>query len=213
MWLSEIINQSLCDKFYTKKYIYEDDEVEQTSHPSETMDEILNRLSIQRPSPPETMDDILKRLSIQQPSPINHTPTQQTPPTPPINHTPAQPSPTPPINHTPAQPSPTPPINHTPAQPSPTPPINHTPVPNQSPTPPINHTPAPNQSPTQQSTAPTQQVLNKMQPNHVAMAVQNVGQAASQFVQQNPLAAGAIGATAAIGTGLMAKKAIQNSRQ
>jgi hypothetical protein len=23
MWLSEIINQSLCDKFYTKKYIYE----------------------------------------------------------------------------------------------------------------------------------------------------------------------------------------------
>jgi hypothetical protein len=23
MWLSEIINQTLCDKFYTKKYIYE----------------------------------------------------------------------------------------------------------------------------------------------------------------------------------------------
>jgi hypothetical protein len=150
MWLSEIINQSLCDKFYTKKYIYEDDEIDQPApdHPSESMDEILNRFSIQQPSP----------------TPINHPPTQPSPP-------PTQPTPT--------QPSPPTPINHTPTQPAP---IN-------------------------------QQVLNKMQPNHVAMATQQFGQAASQFVQQNPLAAGAIGATAAIGTGLMAKKAIQNSRQ
>jgi hypothetical protein len=136
MWLSEIINQTLCDKFYTKKYIYEDDEIDQPA-----------------PEHPETPD---------------HTPAQQTPPTP-INYPSAQPSPPP--NQPPAQP---------PAQQPP--PIN-------------------------------QQVLNKMQPNHVAMATQQFGQAASQFVQQNPLAAGAIGATAAIGTGLMAKKAIQNSRQ
>jgi hypothetical protein len=141
MWLSEIINQTLCDKFYTKKYIYEFDEMDH---------------------------DAL----VDQPT---HLPIQQTPPTT-LNQPP------PPINHPPVQPSPTPPINQPLVQPSPTPPIN-------------------------------QQVLNKMQPNHVAMATQQFGQAASQFVQQNPLAAGAIGATAAIGTGLMAKKAIQNSRQ
>jgi hypothetical protein len=134
MWLSEIINQTLCDKFYTKKYIYEFDEMDH---------------------------DAL----VDQPT---HLPIQQTPPTT-LNQPP------PPINHPPVQPSPPP------TQPPPAP-IN-------------------------------QQVLNKMQPNHVAMATQQFGQAASQFVQQNPLAAGAIGATAAIGTGLMAKKAIQNSRQ
>jgi hypothetical protein len=127
MWLSEIINQTLCDKFYTKKYIYEFDEMDH---------------------------DAL----VDQPA---HPPIQQTPPTT--------------LNQPPAQPSPVPPTQQPP-------PIN-------------------------------QQVLNKMQPNHVAMATQQFGQAASQFVQQNPLAAGAIGATAAIGTGLMAKKAIQNSRQ
>jgi hypothetical protein len=127
MWLSEIINQTLCDKFYTKKYIYEFDEMDH---------------------------DAL----VDQPA---HPPIQQTPPTT--------------LNQPPAQPSPVPPAQQPP-------PIN-------------------------------QQVLNKMQPNHVAMATQQFGQAASQFVQQNPLAAGAIGATAAIGTGLMAKKAIQNSRQ
>jgi FtsZ-interacting cell division protein YlmF len=132
MWLSEIINQTLCDKFYTKKYIYEDDEVNQpdTENPSE--------------------------------SPIQQPPDQQHP------------------------------------------------APNQ---PPAQQHPAPNQPPVQQPPPINQQVLNKMQPNHVAMATQQFGQAASQFVQQNPLAAGAIGATAAIGTGLMAKKAIQNSRQ
>jgi hypothetical protein len=127
MWLSEIINQTLCDKFYTKKYIYEFDEMDH---------------------------DAL----VDQPA---HPPIQQTPPTT--------------LNQPPVQPSPVPPAQQPP-------PIN-------------------------------QQVLNKMQPNHVAMATQQFGQAASQFVQQNPLAAGAIGATAAIGTGLMAKKAIQNSRQ
>jgi FtsZ-interacting cell division protein YlmF len=129
MWLSEIINQSLCDKLYTKKYIYEDDEGDQpdTEYPSEYT-----------PNNPE------------------NPPAQQ---------------------------------------------------------PPAQQHPAPNQPPAQQSPPINQQVLNKMQPDHVAMATQHFGQAASQFVQQNPLAAGAIGATAAIGTGLMAKKAIQNSRQ
>jgi FtsZ-interacting cell division protein YlmF len=143
MWLSEIINQTLCDKFYTKKYIYEDDEVNQpdTENPSEYI-----------PNNPE------------------HPPAQQPP---------AQQHPAP--NQPPAQ---QPPAQQPPAQP-----------------------------PAQQPAPINQQVLNKMQPNHVAMATQQFGQAASQFVQQNPLAAGAIGATAAIGTGLMAKKAIQNSRQ
>jgi hypothetical protein len=142
MWLSEIINQSLCDKFYTKKYIYEFDEMDHNA-------------------------------LVDQPE---HPPIQQSTPTT-LNQPPAQ-QPPPPINQPPVQ-QPPPPINQ--------PPINQ---------PPIN-----------------QQVLNKMQPDHVAMATQHFGQAASQFVQQNPLAAGAIGATAAIGTGLMAKKAIQNSRQ
>jgi outer membrane biosynthesis protein TonB len=140
MWLSEIINQTLCDKFYTKKYIYEDDEVNQpdnTENPSE--------------------------------SPAQQPPAQQ-----------------PPAQQPPAQ---QPPAQQPPVQ-----------------QPPVQQPPAPNQT-------SAQQVLNKMQPDHVAMATQHFGQAASQFVQQNPLAAGAIGATAAIGTGLMAKKAIQNSRQ
>jgi hypothetical protein len=100
MWLSEIINQSLCDKFYTKKYIYEFDEMDH---------------------------DAL----VDQPA---HPPIQQSPP------------------------------------------IN-------------------------------QQVLNKMQPNYVAMATQQFGQSTSQFAQQNPLAAGSIGA------GIMAKRAMQNNRQ
>jgi hypothetical protein len=124
MWLSEIINQSLCDKFYTKKYIYEFDEMDHDA-------------LVDQPAHPP----------IQQSSPTN-------------------------LNPPPAQPTAQPPAQQPP-------PIN-------------------------------QQVLNKMQPNHVAMATQQFGQAASQFVQQNPLAAGAIGATAAIGTGIMAKKAIQN---
>jgi len=126
MWLSEIINQSLYDKFYTKKYIYEFDEMDH--------DALVNQ-------------------------PI-HPPIQQTPP---IT-----------LNH-PVQP---PPVH---------PPVQHPPI--------------------------HQQVLNNMQPNHIATAAQHFGQATSQFIQQNPLAAGAIGASAAIGTGLMAKKAIQNSRQ
>jgi hypothetical protein len=105
MWLSEIINQTLCDKFYTKKYIYEFDEMDH---------------------------DAL----VDQPE---HPPIQQTPPTA---------------------------LNQPPAQP------------------------------------PAQQVLNKMQPNHVAMATQQFGQSTSQFAQQNPLAAGSIGA------GIMAKRAM-----
>jgi hypothetical protein len=121
MWLSNIINQSLCDKFYTKKYIYEFDEMDHNA-------------------------------PVDQPA---HPPIQQTLPTT----------------------------------------LNQPPI---------------NQFTAQQSPSLNQQVLNKMQPDHIAMATQQFGQAASQFVQQNPLAAGAIGATAAIGTGLMAKRAIQN---
>jgi hypothetical protein len=111
MWLSEIINQSLCDKFYTKKYIYEFDEMDH---------------------------DAL----VDQPA---HPPIQQSSPT--------------------------------------------------------NLNPAPAQQPSAQQPPPiNQQVLNKMQPNHVATFTQ-------QFGQQNPLAAGAIGA------GIMAKQAMQNNRQ
>jgi len=46
--------------------------------------------------------------------------------------------------------------------------------------------------------------------NHAASAIEHLGRATGQFVQQNPLAAGAIGTAGAIGAGIMAKRAMQN---
>jgi ElaB/YqjD/DUF883 family membrane-anchored ribosome-binding protein len=65
--------------------------------------------------------------------------------------------------------------------------------------------------PQSQPTAP--QASANQDENHAASAIKNVGLATSQFVQQNPLAAGAIGASGAIGAGIMAKRAMQNNRQ
>jgi ElaB/YqjD/DUF883 family membrane-anchored ribosome-binding protein len=77
---------------------------------------------------------------------------------------------------------------------------------------PQSQAPAAPQSQSQsQSTAP--QASANQDENHVASAIKHVGQATSQFVQQNPLAAGAIGASGAIGAGIMAKRAMQNNRQ
>jgi hypothetical protein len=75
--------------------------------------------------------------------------------------------------------------------------------------PPIQQTPPTtlNHPPAQPSPPINQQVLNKTQSNYVAMPTQQFGQSTSQFAQQNPLAAGTIGA------GIMAKRAMQNNRQ
>jgi ElaB/YqjD/DUF883 family membrane-anchored ribosome-binding protein len=72
------------------------------------------------------------------------------------------------------------------------------------------------QSPTAtqpQSQSTTPQSSANQDESHAASAIKNVGLATSQFVQQNPLAAGAIGTAGAIGAGIMAKRAMQNSRQ
>jgi ElaB/YqjD/DUF883 family membrane-anchored ribosome-binding protein len=69
----------------------------------------------------------------------------------------------------------------------------------------------PQPQPQSQPTAP--QASANQDENHAAAAIRNVGQATSQFVQQNPLAAGAIGASGAIGAGIMAKRSMQNNRQ
>jgi ElaB/YqjD/DUF883 family membrane-anchored ribosome-binding protein len=81
----------------------------------------------------------------------------------------------------------------------------------QSPTASQSQAPTPPQSqPQSQPTTP--QAASKQDENesHAASAIKNVGLATSQFVQQNPLAAGAIGTAGAIGAGIMAKRAMQN---
>jgi ElaB/YqjD/DUF883 family membrane-anchored ribosome-binding protein len=70
---------------------------------------------------------------------------------------------------------------------------------------------APQSQPQSQPTTP--QASANQDENHAAAAIKHVGQATSQFVQQNPLAAGAIGTAGAIGAGIMAKRAMQNNRQ
>jgi hypothetical protein len=67
--------------------------------------------------------------------------------------------------------------------------------------------------PQPQSPPTTPQASANQDENHAAAAIKHVGQATSQFVQQNPLAAGAIGTAGAIGAGIMAKRAMQNNRQ
>jgi ElaB/YqjD/DUF883 family membrane-anchored ribosome-binding protein len=67
--------------------------------------------------------------------------------------------------------------------------------------------------PQPQSQPTTPQASANQDENHAAAAIKHVGQATSQFVQQNPLAAGAIGTAGAIGAGIMAKRAMQNNRQ
>jgi ElaB/YqjD/DUF883 family membrane-anchored ribosome-binding protein len=82
----------------------------------------------------------------------------------------------------------------------------------QSPTAPQPQAPtAPQPQPQSQPTIP--QASANQDENHAAAAIKHVGQATSQFVQQNPLAAGAIGTAGAIGAGIMAKRAMQNNRQ
>jgi hypothetical protein len=45
MWLSEIINQSLCNKFYTKKYIYENPMQQPTYSPTQSANAMRSTIS------------------------------------------------------------------------------------------------------------------------------------------------------------------------